>query len=283
MPVRFVGVGPGRDQFVHFAALSVRAGLRRRIGRARARARRRARPHGRGRGHAGQPGHPRFGRHARRSELDADLFVVGPEEPLVDGLADGCGRRAQLVFGPGADGARLEGSKAWMKRCSRGRRADRALRDLRTPEDEAALAFLDDAARLLRGEDRRPGRGQGRARHRVARRGAEDAVARSSPARRSATRARRVVIEEGLTGPELSLLVRVRRRRGSFPSRPPRTTSGSATATTARTPAAWARTRPCPPWATTVVARDHRDDRRAHARLAALRTASTTAACSTPG
>ena len=45
----------------------------------------------------------------------ADLVVVGPEQPLVDGLADRLRAEGKLVFGPGADGARLEGSKAWMK------------------------------------------------------------------------------------------------------------------------------------------------------------------------
>lgn len=48
-------------------------------------------------------------------QIDADLFVVGPEVPLVDGLADRLRVDGKLVFGPGADGARLEGSKAWMK------------------------------------------------------------------------------------------------------------------------------------------------------------------------
>ncbi len=44
-----------------------------------------------------------------------DLFVIGPEAPLVDGLADRLRSAGALVFGPGADGALLEGSKAWMK------------------------------------------------------------------------------------------------------------------------------------------------------------------------
>ncbi|MGA8372537.1 MAG: phosphoribosylamine--glycine ligase [Acidimicrobiales bacterium] len=48
-------------------------------------------------------------------EIDADLFVIGPEEPLVKGLADRLRAQGKLVFGPGADGARLEGSKAFMK------------------------------------------------------------------------------------------------------------------------------------------------------------------------
>ena len=48
-------------------------------------------------------------------QLDADLFVIGPEVPLVDGLADRLRAQGKLVFGPGADGAELEGSKAVMK------------------------------------------------------------------------------------------------------------------------------------------------------------------------
>jgi phosphoribosylamine--glycine ligase len=48
-------------------------------------------------------------------ELEADLFVVGPEQPLVDGLADKLRAQGKTVVGPGLDGARLEGSKAFMK------------------------------------------------------------------------------------------------------------------------------------------------------------------------
>jgi phosphoribosylamine---glycine ligase len=48
-------------------------------------------------------------------EVEADLVVVGPEAPLVDGLADRLRSRGHRVVGPGADGARLEGSKAFMK------------------------------------------------------------------------------------------------------------------------------------------------------------------------
>ncbi len=48
-------------------------------------------------------------------EIEADLYVIGPEVPLVDGLADRLRAAGKLVFGPGADGARLEGSKAFMK------------------------------------------------------------------------------------------------------------------------------------------------------------------------
>jgi phosphoribosylamine---glycine ligase len=47
--------------------------------------------------------------------VEADLWVIGPEAPLVDGLADRIRARGGLAFGPGADGARLEASKVWMK------------------------------------------------------------------------------------------------------------------------------------------------------------------------
>jgi phosphoribosylamine--glycine ligase len=49
-----------------------------------------------------------------RSE-NVDLVVVGPEAPLVAGLADRLRAAGIPTFGPGADAARLEGSKAFSK------------------------------------------------------------------------------------------------------------------------------------------------------------------------
>ena len=49
------------------------------------------------------------------ASLDAALVVIGPEAPLVAGLADVLRARGIAAFGPGADGARVEGSKAWAK------------------------------------------------------------------------------------------------------------------------------------------------------------------------
>ncbi len=45
-----------------------------------------------------------------------DLVVIGPEQPLVAGLADRLRELGIPAFGPGADGARLEGSKIFAKR-----------------------------------------------------------------------------------------------------------------------------------------------------------------------
>ena len=44
-----------------------------------------------------------------------DLVVIGPEGPLVDDQAGRIRQLGGLVFGPGAAGARLEGSKVFMK------------------------------------------------------------------------------------------------------------------------------------------------------------------------
>lgn len=48
-----------------------------------------------------------------RSEIE--LIIIGPEDPLVDGLADRLRERGFLVVGPGRDGALLEGSKIYAK------------------------------------------------------------------------------------------------------------------------------------------------------------------------
>ncbi|MBY0314716.1 MAG: phosphoribosylamine--glycine ligase [Bdellovibrionales bacterium] len=44
-----------------------------------------------------------------------DLVVIGPEQPLVDGLADDLRKAGVLVFGPSANAAQLEGSKIFTK------------------------------------------------------------------------------------------------------------------------------------------------------------------------
>jgi len=45
----------------------------------------------------------------------ADLVVIGPETPLVAGVADAVRAAGFACFGPGADAARIEGSKAFAK------------------------------------------------------------------------------------------------------------------------------------------------------------------------
>ena len=47
--------------------------------------------------------------------LDIDLIVIGPEKPLSEGLGDYFRKNGFNVFGPGAEGAKLESSKSWAK------------------------------------------------------------------------------------------------------------------------------------------------------------------------
>ena len=49
------------------------------------------------------------------AEHQIELVVIGPEGPLAAGLADQLRAAGVAVFGPGADGAQLEASKQWAK------------------------------------------------------------------------------------------------------------------------------------------------------------------------
>jgi len=75
-------------------------------------------------------------------ELEAELFVVGPETPLVAGLADILRSQGKAVFGPNADGAQLEGSKAYMKEFLAAANVATAAYGAFSDVDEA-LRFLD--------------------------------------------------------------------------------------------------------------------------------------------
>ncbi len=68
-------------------------------------------------------------------ELGVDLVVVGPEAPLVAGLADELRSRGVAVFGPSAGAARIEGSKTFAKEVmdAAGVPSARLLDDARAP------------------------------------------------------------------------------------------------------------------------------------------------------
>ncbi len=66
-------------------------------------------------GNAGMSAHGLTCAEEPATALDADLFVIGPEAPLVAGLADDLRAQGKTVLGPGVVGARLEGSKAYLK------------------------------------------------------------------------------------------------------------------------------------------------------------------------
>jgi phosphoribosylamine---glycine ligase len=137
--------------------------------------------------------------------IDAELFVIGPEAPLVDGLADRLRADRRLVFGPGADGARLEGSKAFMKDL---------LAEARVPT--ARYGVFDDAGPARAFLRQLPGPWVVKTDGLAAGKGvlvtdslaeAEADVESKLSGARFGDAGRRVVVEEGLEGPECSLLV----------------------------------------------------------------------------
>jgi phosphoribosylamine--glycine ligase len=137
--------------------------------------------------------------------LEADLFVIGPEAPLVDGLADRLRAQGKLVFGPGADGAQLEGSKAFMKELLAEAGVPTARFGVFT-EVVPAVEFLHslEGPWVVKTDGLAAGKGV-LVTDSLAE--AEADVAAKLSGDSFGTAGRRVVIEEGLTGPECSLLV----------------------------------------------------------------------------
>jgi phosphoribosylamine---glycine ligase len=140
-------------------------------------------------------------------EIDADLYVIGPEAPLVAGLADTLRAQGRAVMGPGADGALLEGSKAFMKEVLSAAgvpTADFAAFD--ALESAAALEYLESLPGpwVIKTDGLAAGKGVlvaqdlGEAR--------QDVTAKLSGSA-FGDAGRTVVIEEGLVGEECSLLV----------------------------------------------------------------------------
>ncbi|EGD60146.1 phosphoribosylamine--glycine ligase [Novosphingobium nitrogenifigens DSM 19370] len=103
------------------------------------------------------PGNPGIAEHAQIHALDVtdhaaviafceaetiDLVVIGPEAPLVDGLADSLRGVGISVFGPSQAAAQLEGSKGFTKDlCTRAGIPTAGY--LRTTDQAEALAALD--------------------------------------------------------------------------------------------------------------------------------------------
>ena len=138
------------------------------------------------------------------TEIEADLYVIGPEAPLVDGLADRLRAAGKLVFGPGADGARLEGSKAWMKQLLVDAGVATARHGTFT-EEAPALAFLDTMAPpyVIKTDGLAAGKGVVVTDSLTE---ARNAVGDYLSGAAFGSAGQQLVIEEGLVGPEVSVL-----------------------------------------------------------------------------
>ncbi|MFF9074903.1 phosphoribosylamine--glycine ligase [Streptomyces sp. NPDC014735] len=127
------------------------------------------------------------------TDLGADLVVVGPEAPLVAGVADAVRAAAIPCFGPSGEAARLEGSKAFAKdvMASAGVPTARSYVCTNPAEIDAALDAFG-APYVVKDDGLAAGKGV------VV---TEDIEV----ARAHAVACDRVVIEEFLDGPEVSL------------------------------------------------------------------------------
>ncbi|MDH6143255.1 phosphoribosylamine--glycine ligase [Kitasatospora sp. GP30] len=130
---------------------------------------------------------------ALAERLAADLVVVGPEAPLVAGVADPLRAAGIPVFGPSAAAAQLEGSKAFAKDVMAGAGVPTARSYVCTTPEEAAEA-LDafGAPYVVKDDGLAAGKGV-------------VVTADRTAALAHAAACDRVVIEEYLDGPEVSL------------------------------------------------------------------------------
>ncbi|MFJ8131147.1 phosphoribosylamine--glycine ligase [Streptomyces hydrogenans] len=130
---------------------------------------------------------------ALATELGADLVVVGPEAPLVAGVADAVRAVGIPVFGPSGEAALLEGSKAFAKDVMAGAGVPTARSYVCTTPaeiDEALDAF--GAPYVVKDDGLAAGKGV-------------VVTGDVEVARAHALACDRVVIEEYLDGPEVSL------------------------------------------------------------------------------
>ena len=150
------------------------------------------------------PEYSQVGDPARMTELAvdiaADLVVVGPEVPLVNGVADALRERGIAVFGPSASAAQIEGSKAFAKDVMsaagvRTARAEQIAPGAAEADIEAALDRFGPHY-VVKDDGLAGGKGVVVTESRAAARGHVDAVlAAGNP----------VLLESFLDGPEISL------------------------------------------------------------------------------
>jgi len=143
-------------------------------------------------------------------ERGVELVVVGPEAPLAAGLADRLRACGLAVFGPGADGARLEASKRWAKDLMVAAGIPTARHGHAASEAEA-LALLETFERppVVKADGLAAGKGVTVA---ASREEARAAIAEVFAGRFGAAGAS-LVLEDCLSGPEVSVFALTDGRR----------------------------------------------------------------------
>ena len=135
---------------------------------------------------------------ALAAEVSADLVVIGPEVPLVAGVADAVRAAGIACFGPSAAAAQLEGSKAFAKQVMAEAGVDTAKALVCTDLDEVEAA-LDEfgAPYVVKDDGLAAGKGV------VVTADRQEALIHARAC--FANGASSVLIEEYLDGPEVSL------------------------------------------------------------------------------
>ncbi|HSP64371.1 MAG TPA: phosphoribosylamine--glycine ligase [Pyrinomonadaceae bacterium] len=144
-------------------------------------------------------------------EKKIDLTVVGPEAPLALGIVDEFGRRRLRIVGPETKAARLESSKAFAKDFMLRHRVPTARHRVAKSFEEAKATLesgefgLKDAPVVVKADGLAAGKGVMIAGSRAEAVSAVRELMTGDTV--SAEAARRIVIEEALSGPEASLLL----------------------------------------------------------------------------
>jgi phosphoribosylamine--glycine ligase len=136
-----------------------------------------------------------------------DFTVVGPELPLSLGLADRLAERGRLVFGPSAAAARLESSKAFAKAFMSRHHVPTArfsVVDTAQAGRDVLASTAFDFPVVLKADGLAAGKGVVIAETRAE---AETAIHAAMDERRFGAAGSRLIIEECLSGPEVSFFV----------------------------------------------------------------------------
>lgn len=128
-----------------------------------------------------------------------ELVIVGPEAPLVAGVADAVRAIGVPVFGPMAAAAKIEGSKAFAKEIMQAARVPTALAQVFSDVEAAARAAAAGGPVVVKADGLAAGKGVV-----VADSGAEAEAAVRALGRLPA--GERILLEERLVGPELSVM-----------------------------------------------------------------------------
>ena len=143
-------------------------------------------------------------------ESRIDLTVVGPEAPLAAGIVDEFEQRGLRIVGPGREAARLESSKAFAKEFMRRHRIPTARYRIASSPDEAIEILQSgefggkEASVVVKADGLAAGKGVVVASSRSE---AVQAVRELAGGAVSAEAFSRIVIEETLSGREVSLLL----------------------------------------------------------------------------